>query len=217
MRGLSARREAAREEERKHIAREVHDELGQILTGLKLNVSVLNHKFAADAPALREQVQETMQLTDRALAVARNIASALRPAALDMGIVSALEWLAGRFSANTGIRCEMHLEDANVALDENHAIALFRIVQESLTNVSRYAQADHVVIDLHKDEDDYVLKVRDNGVGFDMGTKKMDSYGLLGMRERALMLGGELVINSSPGNGTEIVVHIPVNSHQEKA
>ncbi len=217
LRGLSARREEAREEERKYIAREVHDELGQILTGLKLNVSVLDHKLAADSPELRGQVQEAMQLTDRALAVARNIASALRPAALDMGIVSALEWLTGRFSANTGIKCEMHISDTDVALDESHAIALFRIVQESLTNVSRYAKAEKVDVDLHKEADDYVLKVRDNGCGFDASTKKIDSYGLLGMRERALMLGGELIINSSPGNGTEIVVRIPVNRHQETA
>jgi PAS domain S-box-containing protein len=213
LRGLSARREEAREEERKHIAREVHDELGQILTGLKLNVSVLNHKFSPDSPALREQLQETMQLTDRALAVARNIASALRPAALDMGIVSALEWLTGRFAANTGVNCEMHIDDADIQLEENHAIALFRIVQESLTNISRYAKADKVDVGLYRDGGDYVLKVRDNGVGFDASIKKVDSYGLLGMRERALMLSGELVINSSPGNGTEIVVRIPANSN----
>jgi PAS domain S-box-containing protein len=217
LRGLSARREEAREEERKYIAREVHDELGQILTGLKLNVSVLDHKLAANSPELRDQVLEAMQLTDRALAVARNIASALRPAALDMGIVSALEWLTGRFSANTGIKCEMHISDTDVALAESHAIALFRIVQESLTNVSRYAKAEKVEVDLHQEPDDYVLKVRDNGCGFDASAKKIDSYGLLGMRERALMLGGELVINSSPGNGTEIVVRIPVNRHQEKS
>lgn len=212
LRGLTARREEAREEERKYIAREVHDELGQILTGLQLNVSVLTHKFAADSPALREQLQETRALTDRALAVARNVASALRPAALDMGIVSALEWLVGRFGTNTGIHCEVHAADADIQLDESHAIALFRIVQESLTNVARHAQADRVDIYLGMTGDDYSLKVRDNGAGFDQETARTDSFGLVGMRERALLLGGEVVINSNPGEGTVVEVRIPAHN-----
>ncbi|HZW24871.1 MAG TPA: PAS domain S-box protein [Gallionella sp.] len=212
LRGLTARREEAREEERKYIAREVHDELGQILTGLQLNVSVLNHKFAGDSPALREQLQETRGLTDRALAVARNVASALRPAALDMGIVSALEWLVGRFRTNTGIHCEVHAEDADIQLDESQAIALFRIVQESLTNVARHAKADRIDIDFGVTGDDYSLKVRDNGTGFDEKTAKADSFGLVGMRERALLLGGEVVIKSKPGEGTEVEVRIPAHN-----
>lgn len=217
LRGLTARREEAREEERKYIAREVHDELGQILTGLQLNVSVLEHKFAPDLPPLREHLKETKALTDRALAVARNVASALRPAALDMGINSALEWLAGRFGANTGIQCKMHFDKDEVQLDENHAIALFRIVQESLTNVSRHAGASRVDVTFGKDAEAYYLKVRDNGKGFEVSAKKMDSFGLVGIRERALMLGGTVVIASSPGKGTEIDVHIPVNIKEVKA
>jgi PAS domain S-box-containing protein len=213
LRGLTARREEAREEERKHIAREVHDELGQILTGLQLNISVLAYKFAADLPPLREHLQETKVLTDNALSVARNVATALRPAALDMGIASALEWLAERFSANSGIQCQMHIEDSELQLEESHAIALFRIVQESLTNVARYAKASRVDITLNKDEDEYVLQVRDNGKGFDASVKKSDSFGLVGIRERALMLGGECSINSSPGKGTEVLVRIPVRYH----
>ncbi|HEX5336849.1 MAG TPA: PAS domain S-box protein, partial [Gallionella sp.] len=215
LRGLTARREEVREEERKYIAREVHDELGQILTGLQLNVSVLLHKFAADASPLRDQLQETMQLTDRALGVARNVASALRPAALDMGIVSALEWLAARFSLNTGIKCEVHVEELEIPLDEPHAIALFRIVQESLTNIARHAQASRADISLIRDEDEYSLKVRDNGAGFDQKMKKADSFGLVGMRERALLLGGEVIINSKPGEGTEVEVRIPAHQTEE--
>jgi PAS domain S-box-containing protein len=212
LRGLTARREETREEERKYIAREVHDELGQILTGLQLNVSVLTHKFAADSPPLREQLKETMMLTDKALGVARNVASALRPAALDMGIASALEWLAGRFGKNTGIRCEVHVEDMDFQLDESQAIALFRIVQESLTNIARHAKADRVDILFGKSGDDYSLKVRDNGSGFDTRAKKTDSFGLVGMRERALLLGGEVIINSKQGEGTEIEVRIPAHN-----
>ncbi len=217
LRGLTAQRERAREEERKYIAREVHDELGQILTGLKLNISVLDHKFAAGSPPLREHLKETLMLTDRALEVARNVAAALRPAALDMGIVSALEWLTGRYGANAGLRCELRIAEGEFPLEERHAIALFRIVQESLTNVTRYANADKVVIDLNKDASDYVLKVRDNGVGFDTGNVKPDSFGLVGIRERALMLGGSIAISSAPGDGTEIAVRIPMKSILEES
>lgn len=217
LRGLTARREEAREEERKYIAREVHDELGQILTGLQLNVSVLEHKFAAISPELREQLQSTRMLTDRALGVARNVATALRPAALDMGIVSALEWLTGRFSSNTGIQCNVRIEDDEIQLDENHAIALFRIVQESLTNALRHAQAKKIDITLRRDAGDYLLKIRDNGKGFETSEKKMNSFGLVGIRERALMLGGMVTIESSPGKGTEIKVRIPLNINEVKS
>lgn len=211
LRGLVASREATREEERKYIAREVHDELGQVLTGLQLNISVLKHRFATDTPMLLAHLKDTMMLTDRALAVARNVATALRPASLDMGIVSALEWLADRFGSNTGINCQVYIEDKDICLDEVHAIALFRIVQESLTNISRHARADQIEIRLSRDRGDYVLKVRDNGAGFDASAKKENSFGLLGIRERVQMLGGKLVINSQPGYGTEIDVHMPVS------
>jgi signal transduction histidine kinase len=217
LRGLTAKREAAREEERKRIAREVHDELGQILTGLKLNVSILNHKLGAGQALSKEKLQETMMLTDRALEVARNVASALRPSALEMGIVSALEWLADRFGANTGICCEVHIDDDDMQLDEARAIALFRIVQESLTNVSRHAKAGRVDVSLNRELDDYVLKVRDNGGGFDASVKKTDSFGLVGIRERALMLGGTVNIDSHPGKGTEIAVRIPAQSIAEES
>jgi len=216
LRGLTARREEVREEERKYIAREVHDELGQILSVLQLNVSVIAHKFAADLPALREQLQETMMLTTVALDAVRNVAQSLRPSVLDMGIVSALEWLAGRFGSNTGIRCEVHTEEAEIQLDENYAIALFRIVQESLTNVARHARTDKVEITLVREGDDYVLKIRDNGAGFDLGVKKENSFGLVGIRERVLMLAGTVFINSQPGSGTEIVVRIPINNNTRK-
>ena len=216
LRGLTAHREEAREEERKYIAREVHDELGQILTGLQLNISVLSHKLGSDSAA-REHLKDTMMLTDKALGVARNVASVLRPAALDMGIVSALEWLAGRFGSNTGIECRVNIGDADIHLGEAYAIALFRIVQESLTNISRHAKAKRVTISLNRQGENYVLKVRDNGIGFNVEARKQDSFGLVGIRERAQLLGGELAIESKPGEGTEIRVKIPVtNISQEE-
>jgi PAS domain S-box-containing protein len=215
LRGLTAQREEMREEERKHIAREVHDELGQLLTGLKLNVSVLAHMLSSGQEIKPERLQESLQLTDRALQVARNVASALRPAALDMGVVSALEWLAGRFSMNTGIQCELSVLERDIQLEENQAVALFRIVQESLTNVSRHAQAHRVDISLIREGDDYVMKVRDNGRGFDANMRKAESFGLVGIRERALLLGGTVDIESRPGDGTEVVIRIPVQKVRE--
>jgi len=217
LRGLTAQREEAREEERKYIAREVHDELGQILTGLKMNVSILNHKLGTGKELTKDKLQEAMRLTDRALEVARNVASALRPSALEMGIVSALEWLAGRFSTNTGIRSEVHIEDDDIQLDEATAIALFRIVQESLTNVARHAKANRVDVTLRREVSGYVMKVRDNGSGFDANQRKVDSFGLVGIRERALMMGGRVDIDSHPGKGTEIVVRIPVMTNVEES
>jgi PAS domain S-box-containing protein len=217
LRGLLSSREAAREEERKYIAREIHDELGQVLTGLQLKVSVLNHRYSKDFPLLREPFQETLILADKALGVARNVASALRPAVLDMGIVSALEWLSGRFAQDTGIQCEMCIANHEIQLEENQAIALFRIVQESLTNVARHAKADKVVITLGRDADNYILKIRDDGVGFDTSEIKTSSFGLVGIRERAMLLGGTFFICSQPGSGTEIVMNIPINNNTRES
>ena len=215
LRGLTARREEVREQERKYIAREVHDELGQILTGLKMNVSLLRHRLSDADAELQEHLRDTAQLTDRSLEVARNVASALRPASLDLGIASAIEWLVQRFSGNTGIACSVNVEEGEFATSEQCGIALFRIAQESLTNVARHAQATHIDISLAKDGDDYVLKVRDNGKGFDVAQQKLDSFGVVGMRERALMLGGELHIESHPGQGTSIEVRIPQQCMKE--
>lgn len=209
LRGMAARQDKVREEERRHIAREVHDELGQILSALKLNTFVLARKFAQDVPGLRAHLAQTAVLTDKALSVARNIASALRPVALDLGFVPALESLAECFENNTGTPVEIHTHSKDIKLKEQYAIALFRIVQEALTNITRHAQAQRVTIELKKDGGDDVLIVRDDGTGFDPRIRKENSFGLVGMQERALMLGGALSINSRTGGGTEIMVRIP--------
>lgn len=209
LRGLAAHLEEAREQERRRIAREVHDELGQILTALQLNVAALAYKAASDSPTLCELAQKTSKLTDQALAVVRNVASSLRPVVLDMGIAAALEWQVRRFASQTGIRCDVHVRGNDIQLAEAHANALFRIVQEALTNVARHAKAGRVDVSLDMDGINYVLKVRDNGMGFDTGASKADSFGLIGIRERALMLGGTVCIDSRAGEGTEIVVRIP--------
>ena len=223
MRGLAARLVEGQEKERKYIAREIHDELGQLLTGLQLNASIMAHQFAATSPELREHLQKSMVLTNKALHAARNVTSRLRIAALEMGITCALKWLADRFSSNTGIQCEVyaHTEEYENQIEEIYAIALFRIAQESLTNVTRYANARKVeiILDRHTDKyfDDIILKIRDDGIGFDQSIKNANSFGLVGIRERALMLSGTAVIHSQLGKGTEIVVRIPINHNLGKS
>jgi PAS domain S-box-containing protein len=214
LRGLTAKNEAVREEDRKYIAREVHDELGQILTGLQMDISMLSSRFGPALPALREHLLGTLELVNKSLAVARNVASSLRPSALDMGIVSAIEWLSGRFGKNTGIGCAVHVRDGDhdIHLSENASIALFRIAQESLTNVARHAQASKVDIGIGREGGSYFLEVRDDGNGFDSANMKKDTFGLVGIRERVLLLGGELSISSIPGNGTTIKVCIPAHN-----
>ncbi|HXU93256.1 MAG TPA: PAS domain S-box protein [Gallionella sp.] len=204
-----AQRDAMREEERKRIALEVHDELGQILTGLKLHVSNLDRLCAAEASSLCEHVQDISQLTEQALKVARNITVVLRPVEADVGIVPALELQASRFSAVTGISTLCSFPEESILLNERCTTALYRIVQELLTNVARHAQADRVDIGLFAEGADYVVKVRDNGIGFEPGARKQDSFGLEGIRERVLTLGGRFRIDSGAGKGTEITVRIP--------
>ncbi len=212
LRELGARREAAREDERKRIAREIHDELGQFLTVLRLKISLLRSQFGKHNPALLEKVQGVMELTDKTIGMVRDIASALRPAALDMGIVSALEWLAEEFTGHTGIAHELRINEDEIDLDEGRATVVFRIVQESLTNVIRHSGANRVEIALVRGDDAYVLKVRDNGTGFDPDKPKgKNSFGLVGIRERALMLGGDIAVYSAPWQGTMLEVRIPIH------
>ncbi len=210
LRELAARRETAREEERKHIAREVHDELGQILTALRIDVSMLRLKFAANNPPLLAHVQRMFTTVDRTIQVVRDVAAKLRPAVLDMGVVPAIEWLIAEFTRMTGVACRLHVEGGDAALDEQQATVVFRIVQESLTNVARHAQASQVSIVLRASADSYWISVCDNGRGFTPSAPTGKSFGLISMRERAIMLGGDIDIASEPGRGTDIRVRIPI-------
>lgn len=208
---LSVHREVVQEEERKSIARELHDELGQILTALHMNVSVLRLKFGKANPPLMEHVKTLAKMVETTMQVVRRVVSSLRPTALDMGIVSALEWLAEEFTLHSGIDCKLTVEEKEIALDETRALAIFRIVQESLTNVARHAQASQVGIVLKRQNAAYFLMVRDNGKGFDPAVPKPKSFGLAGVRERVFTLGGELTVFSTAGHGTSIEVHLPIN------
>jgi signal transduction histidine kinase len=211
LRQLALRSDAVREEERKYLTREIHDELGQYLSALRLGVSVLEMQFGSGNPALAERTRALIGLVDSTIQVVRNVVSRLRPGALSMGIVSALEWLVEQFMENNEVSCQLHVDEASIQLEEVRAIELFRIVQESLTNVRRHAAATRVDITFARDAERYILEVRDNGRGFDQVKRKRQSFGLVGIRERALKLGGGVEISSAPGRGTRVTVQFPAH------
>jgi PAS domain S-box-containing protein len=210
LRALSAYQETMLEEERKRIAREVHDELGQFLTALKMDISLIRLRFGEDAE-LREKVEDMRGLVEKTIQVVRHVASNLRPAALDLGLVAAIEWLAEDFGHRWEIDCRVELAGSDIVLDDVRSTAVFRLVQESLTNVARHAAADKVIISLDRRGARLHVRVWDNGRGFDpAAVRKLRGFGLLGMRERALSLGGTLHIKSSVGNGTTVVFNLPM-------
>ncbi len=211
LRQLAARGESEREAERKALTREIHDEMGQYLSALRLGVSLIGLQFGENNPALEEKTRSMINLVDSTIKVVRNVVSSLRPAALDMGIVSALEWLVDEFIERHGIACLLRV-GGDLTLDEKPATELFRIVQESLTNISRHAHATEVEIVLERSDTHYFLEVRDNGKGFEPGIRKKKSFGLVGIRERGFVLGGEANIVSEPGRGTVVKVCFPIDN-----
>lgn len=208
LRELSFHHEAVREDERRRMAREIHDELGQNLTALRMGLAVLGER--ARETALLNEALRLKGIVDQSITVVRGIATTLRPAAMDLGIAAALRWLANEFETNVFIRCTVDVDGNAAQLDNDRATGLFRIAQESLTNVARHASAIHVWIRMRRINRHFVLEVGDDGCGFDSHSRT-SGYGLLGMKERALSLGGEMIINSKPGDGTVISIHIPAN------
>lgn len=212
IRDLAAQREAAREQERKHIAREVHDELGQVLTALRMDMSLIRMQYKAQEPALVEKLEDMRILVDRAIADVRNIAGDLRPSALDMGLFAAIDWLKDEFVRRTEVPCALDFQCSSLQLDELRAVVLYRIVQESLTNVAKYAKASEVHITVKHTNQRVLLSVIDDGCGFDMvRALRRNTFGLLGMRERALVLFGSFHVDSHPGQGTRIEISFPLN------
>jgi PAS domain S-box-containing protein len=211
LRELVAFNATAIEAERKHIAREVHDELGQVLTALRMDMSLLHMQFGALDPALPTKVNNLKVLVDRAIQGVRNVATSLRPMALDMGLAAAIETLSAEFTARTEITCTFSSQHDLMDMDEPRAVEVYRIVQESLTNVSRYAQASQVQITLGFSGNALCVEMCDNGVGFLAAeVQQVKTFGLLGMRERATALGGRLDINSVPAQGTVVRLTVPV-------
>ncbi|MHB1100635.1 MAG: PAS domain-containing sensor histidine kinase [Burkholderiales bacterium] len=205
---LSAHRDTVREEERKSIAREIHDELGQALTALKIDVDWLSRKLPEEA-GVGGKLHSMSKILVGTVDSVRRIAENLRPGMLDdLGLAAAIEWQVEQFGERTGINCDLAMNREEFDLDDRLATCVFRIIQEALTNVARHAGADRVEVNLAEANGKIELEVSDNGRGFQENPKKR-SYGLLGMKERVKMLGGEVDVSSSPGRGTSVRVRLP--------
>ncbi len=214
---LAAAANQLREHEQRRIARELHDELAQALTGIKMDVAWIKNKLPAGQSPITEKLKSLEDLLDNTVAATRRISSDLRPMMLDdLGLVPATEWLVQNFTQRTGIRCELAIASAKLDLQDPEATTVYRILQESLTNVAKHAKASSVEVTLAQSDGEISISVRDNGVGFSLESpRKQNSYGLIGMRERAYMLGGEVQIESAPGQGTYIEVRLPLAGDAE--
>ena len=213
LRALSVYLQSVREEERTRIAREVHDELGQALTGCKLDLSWIANRLPRDLKPLLDKTRQLSEHIDSTIQTVRRISSELRPGVLDyLGLAAALEWQANEFQNRTGIRCDVHASLREPVLAQELNTTLFRIFQETLTNIIRHAGATRVAVNLKEADGKILLQVRDNGRGIsDAEQTSPGSMGLLGMRERAALLGGDFKITNPPrARGTQVTVSIPV-------
>ena len=211
LRALSRHLQTIREEEKARIAREVHDELGSTLTALKMDLDWLGEHLES-APGPIAQKRATMgKLVEAAVAATRRIVTDLRPSILDdLGLAAALRWQATEFAKHTGARVDVDAPETGLHIDRDIALALFRIFQETLTNVARHAQATEVAVKLSSNDDALILRIRDNGVGLsEDDLRKPTSLGIRGMRERARQLGGDISVSAEPGSGTTVIISIP--------
>ncbi len=204
--------QAVREEERSRIAREIHDELGQVLTALKMDLSWLNSSLPDSFPALREKAKSMLKLIDMTIKTVQRISAELRPGMLDdLGLSAAIEWQAKEFRDRTGIEAEVIFSQEDIVIDSERSTVVFRIFQETLTNIARHAEATKLKINLIKSDSKLVLKVRDNGKGI---TKEQildaKSFGLIGMRERVDPWRGKVKIRGVRDQGTIVYVSIPL-------
>ena len=212
LRNLTAHQLEVREEERGRIAREIHDVVGQTLTALKLDVSSLREMVAHREPGADDRLQEIAGLLDTAIKDVRRLASELRPVVLDqLGLPAAIEWLSRDFERRTGIECRVRAQLPDLTLPEEVSTGLFRILQEALTNVARHSGASCVDVTLDHAGRIVTLSVTDNGNGLSEAAQaSQDSLGILGMRERALLLGGFIDLKGERGKGTTVSAWVPL-------
>ena len=217
LRALAAHLQSVREEERKRIAREIHDELGQSLTGFKMDLAWIRNRLQVeDGPLERKpliaKIAEMGQMLDGMAVLMRKLCTELRPGVLDdLGLMAAIEWQAREYRNRTGIQCDLKLEAGELPVDPDRSTALFRIFQEILTNVARHAQASRVEVHMRRVDSHLHLEVRDNGRGISEAEKAgAKSLGLLGLRERAVILGGAVEIEGVAGSGTTVRVRMPL-------
>ena len=220
LRELSSHIEHIKEEERTRIAREIHDEIGVLLTALKMDLSWLSHRLPTDNEALLEKTQDMARLLDTAGRAANDLVHSLRPGSLDcFGLVATIEIEAREFTKRTGIPCKIIKSSDHLAVSNEHSITLFRVFQETLNNIMKHAAAKQIKVQIHKagtqrTNHHVELIVSDDGCGFDEAARnKPRSFGLRGIQERIRQLGGKVSITSKPGKGTKIAVRLPLDTH----
>ena len=227
---ISQRLVTTQEAERRRISRELHDELGQALTALKINLDVVNRLLSKDPEAapsaqqakIQHSLDEARSLAVHTLEVARNMSGSLRPVMLDdLGLEAVLRWTLDRYEQRTGQTVQLEIDLRQITLPSDIAISLYRIINEALTNSARHAQAGRVWVALFVEKGEVVALVNDNGLGFEVdawrkSARRHESQGLQGMQERATLLGGSLTITSKPGHGTQLEVRLPLPDSAEK-
>jgi PAS domain S-box-containing protein len=213
MRNFAARIDVVREEERARIAREIHDELGQALTALKLDLAWVREK-TKPRNGTRKKMAAMISEVDRTIDLVRRISSELRPAVLDdLGLIPAIEWQLTQFRKRTGVRTEFRSSHESLVLSRDASAAVFRVIQEALTNIMRHAQATRVIVLINQADDLIKISITDNGKGMSRNQgASFSSLGIVGMRERISRLGGELVLSSTQGQGTRVDITLPENN-----
>jgi two-component system sensor histidine kinase UhpB len=216
LRQLAAYLQNVREEERAAIAREIHDELGQVLTSLKMNLIFVDKKITKNGeqiniPDLHGEIDGMKSTIDDSVKRIRKIITELRPEMLDqLGLIPALEWQVKEFKSKSGIDCELLNYFGETEINKNIAIAVYRIFQEALTNVLRHSKATKVNIKIDRKNNHMELEICDNGVGIEPKKNKTKTFGVLGMRERAIILGGDFNVQKNEPSGTKVLVNIPL-------
>jgi PAS domain S-box-containing protein len=217
LRELSRYLESVREEERTRMAREIHDELGQTLTALKIDLSWLTRRLPHEQELLLKKTESMYELVDEAIQTVKRISTELRPGALDdLGLADAIEWQTEEFGKRTDIKSKFSASPEGIVLDRDRSTAVFRICQEALTNIIRHAKATRVSVSLRKGPGRVSLKISDNGKGIEE-SQILDprAFGLIGMRERARFWGGEVKISGAPGKGTLVALSIPLARRED--
>ncbi len=212
LRNLAAHLQNVREEEQTRISREIHDELGQMLTAIKMDVTSADKKMKVSPEHASATLRRVLEMVDNTVKTIRRIASELRPTILDdLGLIEALEWQSMEFEKRNQIKCVFTSSDSTLTINREIAIGLYRIFQEALTNIARHSGAKHVIATLQVLPQQLVMAISDDGKGFDPETVKgKKSLGLVGMKERALMMKGKLVTETALGKGTTIRINVPL-------
>jgi signal transduction histidine kinase/CHASE1-domain containing sensor protein len=211
LRRLGAHAENIKEEERRRIAREIHDDLGQNLLALRIEADILSARTGERHPRLHQRARATVEQIDATIRSVRQLINDLRPNVLDLGLNAAVDWQIAEFRRRTGIACELTETHQDIQVSDHCATALFRILQESLSNILRHAKATRVQVELRVEGESIWLSVGDNGIGIHLeGPRKPGSFGLVGIEERINILGGTFVVQSTPGTGTTIRVTVPM-------